>query len=323
MEDLFKRVGNEINIKLLSEEICRTYGLGEYKAHRLIHVGIDDLSYYLHTSKGKYLVKNINSKKTIENIGKWIKKNHIIQDNHIKAPKIISNNGIDIFISMQNDIYINSVVMECIDGKDLWSCHKMINKEEIDKIVQLTVSFHNIKEILNIEEYDEYCFMKIEEAYRKTKHLLSFKLKYEITKCIRKMKKVKFEKLSTCFIHGDLISTNIMKDKKGEIYLIDFFESGTGIRILDIVKILNSVIFHYKNPEESIELEKYFLEEYQKQMPLSDYEKQILNLLREADAYTGIMLEIYDSQEELENEENNSWLQNDLELIKRWKIESI
>lgn len=318
MEKLYERIGKKVNIKQLSQDICKTYELGEYKTHRIIPIGTDDLSYYLYTEKGKYIVENINCKKGLNDIGLWIKKNKIIEKNKIRAPKIIPNHGRNVFISEIDGIYINSILMECIDGKDLWTLNKPITKQDIKKIVELAISFHKIEDKIEIEQYDEYCFVRLEEAYQKAKNNLSFGLKHDIRKYIKKMKRVDFNQLPKCFIHGDFISTNIMKDKKGEMWLIDFFESGTGIRILDIVKILNSVIFQYNYKEQAVELETYFLKEYQKQMPLTSYELKVLGLLRKADAYTGIMLGTLD---EIENnsEEVQYWLQNDSELVKRLK----
>ena len=59
MEELFKRISKKIDIIELSKEICKEYKFGEYKKHEFIFVGIDDLSYYLYTSKGKYVIKII------------------------------------------------------------------------------------------------------------------------------------------------------------------------------------------------------------------------------------------------------------------------
>lgn len=318
MEKLYERIGKKVNIKQLSEDICKTYELGKYKTHRIIPIGADDLSYYLYTEKGKYIVKNINCKKGLNDIGLWIKKNKTIEKNKIRAPKIIPNHGRNVFISELDGIYINSILMECIDGRDLWTLNEPITKQDIKKIVELAISFHKIEDKIEIEQYDEDCFVRLEEAYQKAKKNVSFGLKYDIRKYIKKMKRVDFNRLPKCFIHGDFISTNIMKDKKGEMWLIDFFESGRGIRILDIVKILNSVIFQYNYKEQADELETYFLQEYQKQMPLTSYELKVLGLLRKADAYTGIMLGTLDEKEN-NNEEVQYWLQNDSELVKRLK----
>ena len=53
-------------------------------------------------------------------------------------------------------------------------------------------------------------------------------------------------------------------------------------------------------------------------MPLTFYELKVLELLRKADAYTGIMLGNLDEIQN-NNKEVQHWLQNDIELVKRLK----
>ena len=320
MEELFKRVGKEINIEILSKEICINYKLGEYKRHKLILVGIDDLSYFLETSKGRFVVKIINHEKTDKDILEFIEKTNIIIKNHIKAPKLIEHNREYLHEYDINGMQIKFVIMEYIDGKDLYSIDKQVTKKDIDNLLDILVQFHQIEEKIENTGYDEYCFVQIKEDYQKTKDILPESIKLQVEEMIKEFDKIELEKLPKCFIHGDLISTNIMKDKSEKLWLIDFYQSGNGIRILDIVKILNSVIDNYKCENETEELEKYFLDEYNKRIKLTSYELEILPALRKIDACVGIMLETFDALEGRDNQENQYWLENDKRIFERLKI---
>lgn len=314
MENLYDRIGKEIDLKKLSIEICSKYNIGKYKKHKLIrNVGIDDLAYILYTNTSKYFVKVINYKKTIQNINQFIKKNTIIAKNKIQAPKIILNNGNHIYSTEIDGLYINCCVIEYIEGKDLYTRKETISKDDIDKLIDIVISMHKIQDKLKVD-YDEYCFMKIHEVYKKTNNKIPKELKKEVKEFLKEYDKIEFSKLPLCFIHGDLISSNIMKDEKGKLWLIDFYESGTGVRILDVVKILNSVIFLYYDTENSKKLEKYFIEKYQKYSKLTEYELKILPILRKADSYVGLMLGEYDLLTE-EKEETTFWLKNDAGVI--------
>jgi len=320
MEKIFERIGKEIDLEILSKEICRVYKLGDYKEHKLILVGIDDLSYFLYTTNGKYIVKIINHEKTNEEINEFIQKSNIITRNNIKAPRIIAYEGEYLFKYSIEDLHINLVVMEYIDGSDLYSINKQITKQDIDKIVDILVSLHKIKEELENKEYDEYCFMKIKEDYLKTKNVLPKNIKVQVEKMIKEFDKIELEKLPKYFIHGDLISTNIMKDKNEDLWLIDFYQSGIGVRILDIVKLLNSVIDNYKYENDTEELERYFIEEYNKRIPLTAYELEVLPILRKIDVCVGMMMETFDAIEGRDNEENQYWLENDKRIFGKLKI---
>jgi len=314
MENIYNRIGKEIDLEKLSLEICSKYGIGKYIQYKIIkNAGIDDLSYILYTDISKYIVKIINHNKTIRDINQFIKKNKIISSNNIKAPKIILNNGNYLYGTELDGLYINCCVIEYIDGKDLYTKGEKILKEDIDKLINIIIPMHKIKDELEID-YDEYCFMRIREVYAKTKDRIPEKLNDEVKEFLKEYNKIQFSKLPLCFIHGDLISSNIMKDTSGKLWLIDFYESGTGVRILDIVKILNSVIFLYYDKKNSKQLEKYFLSQYQKYLKLTDYELEVLPILRKADSYVGLMLGEYDLLTE-EKEETRFWLKNDAEVI--------
>lgn len=320
MEKIFERIGKEINLENLSKEICRVYKLGDYKEYKLILVGIDDLSYFLDTTNGKYIVKIINHEKTNEEINEFIQKNSVITRNNVKAPKLISYDENYLFTYDMDGLHINLVVMEYIDGSDLYSIDKQITKKDIEKLIDILIPLHKIEDKIENKEYDEYCFMKIKEDYQKTKNVLPRYIREQVGKIIKDFEKIELEKLPKCFIHGDLISSNIMKDKNKDLWLIDFYQSGIGVRILDIVKVLNSVIDNYKYENDTEELEQYFIEEYNKRMPLTEYELEILPILRKIDVCVGMMMETFDAIEGRDNEENQYWLENDKRIFERLKI---
>lgn len=205
--------------------------------------------------------------------------------------------------------------MEYIDGSDLYSINKQITKQDIEKLIDILIPLHKIEDKIENKEYDEYCFMKIKEDYQKTKNVLPKDIKVQVEEIIEDFEKIKLEKLPKCFIHGDLISSNIMKDKKEDLWLVDFYQSGIGVRILDIVKILNSVIYNYNYEQGTEELEQY-----NKRMLLTEYELESLPILRKIDVCVGMMMETFDAIEGRDNEENQYWLENDKRIFERLKI---
>lgn len=286
MERIFDRIGKEIDLEELSKNICITYKLGDYNKYKLILVGIDDLSYVLNTSKGRYLVKIINQEKTNEEINEFIQKSSIITRNNINVPKLIPYEEGYLFTYEIDGLHIDLVVMEYIDGSDLYSNNEHITKADIEKLIDILIPLHKLEEKIENKEYDEYCFMKIKEDYQKTKNVLPKNIKAQVEKMIKEFDKIELEKLPKCFTHGDLISSNIIKDKNKDLWLIDFYQSGIGVRILDIVKVLNSVIDNYKYENDTEELEQYFIEEYNKRMKLTPYELEVLPILRKIDVCT-------------------------------------
>ena len=185
MERIFDRIGKEIDLEELSKNICITYKLGDYNKYKLILVGIDDLSYVLNTSKGRYLVKIINHEKTNEEINEFIQKSSIITRNNINVPKLIPYEEGYLFTYEIDGLHIDLVVMEYIDGSDLYSNNEHITKADIEKLIDILIPLHKLEEKIENKEYDEYCFMKIKEDYQKTKNVLPKNIKAQVEKMIK------------------------------------------------------------------------------------------------------------------------------------------
>lgn len=314
MDRVFQRIGKEINIPKLSNDICKIYKLGGYVSYKIIDVGCDDFSYYLLTENTKYVVKIFNKRKNKENIENFVKIYELLVKNRVKTPKLIKNNMDKFILSIICEgVNINLCVLECIDGKDLYSLNKKITRNDIDKLVDLIVSVHSI-DSKNSIQYDSYSFMKLKDNFEENKSMLPEWLINDISIFLEDYNKIDFTKLPICFIHADLASTNIIKDKENELWMLDYASAGSGIRILDIVVCLNRCIFDYTDIQYSIEMEKYFIDAYQKYIKLEKYELSILNVLKKANAYSCFILE-YVKLRKNKIKENQHWYNTDLKII--------
>lgn len=311
MKNIFKRIGKHISIKGLSIQVCSLYKLDKYKNYKIILVGCDDFSYFLETKTKKYVVKILNQRKDSADIKRFEETYRIFMRNEIKCPNLIKNKYGN-YLSYLNfdNINIKLCLLECIDGKDLYSINKKIDKTDIDKIVNILVSIHSIKENYKIE-YDRYSFMKLKDVFEEHKSSLPKKMSVEVDDFLKQYNNVDFNNLPTCFIHADLGRSNIIKNKDNELFVIDFIQSGVGIRLLDIVIVINRCIFNYKYIEHSKKMEKYFLEKYQEYIKLTEYELKVLPILEKANAYSFAILEYI----KLDNKNKRINYKNDLKFI--------
>ena len=83
---------------------------------------------------------------------------------------------------------------------------------------------------------------------------------------------VDIEKLPKAFVHGDIISTNVMKDKNNKLWIIDFAVSNYIPRIIDLAVSSCNLCLDAENKENTKKKVKMILEEYQKYNKLTDYE---------------------------------------------------
>lgn len=84
--------------------------------------------------------------------------------------------------------------------------------------------------------------------------------------------------LPYCFVHGDLIKTNILKDIKDNIYIIDFAVANYYPRIEELAVLLNDTFFDKDSFDKTKEYYHRVLEQYQKHISLTALEIENLPL---------------------------------------------
>ena len=297
-----EKIGNNINLEELSQLLCEKYQLGKYQSYHLMDTGIEDFNYCLSVDNKKYLVKIFNKERNEEEVTDYIKKYHILQENEITCPKILK-------VQKENTLLI---IMEYIEGQDLYSLNESITKNQVDNLIEMMKKVHQIPSTIKCI-YDDYhihhfhktydrCFPYLEEEWKKIGE--SLKKEYD---------KIDFAKMPRSFIHGDLHKGNIMKDKQGDLYLIDFASCGYSYRIIDIVEFINNTLFDYRELKLSKQRMDYFLTQYE----LTDYEKKNLKVLMKCYAFISIALKQYDfCHAKNQRDENEYWIKNNKVIIK-------
>ena len=77
-------------------------------------------------------------------------------------------------------------------------------------------------------------------------------------------------------MHGDIVSTNTMKDKKGKIWIVDFGTANYSPRIQEMARLNVGLLFNPDNEDENTRNRILALEEYQKIIQLTERELEML-----------------------------------------------
>lgn len=187
-------------------------------------------------------------------------------------------------------------VTEYVQGKSFYDLGIKPNEDEIKEIVRQMINIHKTKQKLNYI-YDKWTITNFKQEfedkakYLDNKHLLKFE---ELKK---KYEEIDTQKLSHTFIHGDIISSNIIKDKNSKLWLIDFGVSNYLPRIIDLVVSACDLCLELDSKEETVFKIKMLIEEYEKYSKLTDYEKQVFPLFFDiVNAIRNITNIIFDKQ---------------------------
>ena len=95
------------------------------------------------------------------------------------------------------------------------------SKDVIKEIARQTAIINNL-EIKPDFIYDTWAIVNFEDEYKEKRKYLADNYKEEFDKLLIELKNIDFNKLPKAFVHGDIISTNVMIDSNSKVWIIDF-----------------------------------------------------------------------------------------------------
>ena len=287
-EEFYDRINLNTNLDNISKEICKKYNLDDYISDELILVGYEDFNYILNTTKGKYCVKIFNKERTNKDVNNYIDRIKLASTLNINTPKVyrVKNNCLQI-IDINNNQY-RLCVFEYVNGKSFYDLNEIPTEKEIKEIIKQMVYIHNAK--LDSEYiYDKWTITNFIKEYKDKKNYLDKKYIDIFNKLTNRLEKVDFNKLVYSFVHGDIISSNVMKDKNNKLWIIDFAVSNYLPRIVDLAVTSCNLCLNPNSKAKTIESTKMILEEYQKYIKLNEYELETFPLFYDLVNAIGIL----------------------------------
>lgn len=307
LQDFNKRIGLNTDLKNISEQICESYNLGDFISNELITIGYEDYNYYLTTSKGKFCVKIFSKIRTEEDIKNYLDRIRAVANSEICSPKpLIINDDITLSLDYEGNHY-DICVFEYIDGKNYFELGEKPSKDVIKEIARQTSMINNLDLKPNFI-YDTWAIVNFEDEYKQKRQYLSDNYKSEFDRLLSELKNVDFDKLPKAFVHGDIISTNVMLDKNSKIWIIDFAVSNYLPRIIDLAVIACNMCLDEESKDKTYENIALLLSEYNKYNPLTEYELEVFGVFYKLANAMHILQPQYIIQMEGDSEENQYWL---------------
>lgn len=307
MEQEFKnRINLNTDLSNISKQICSKYQLGDYISDSIITVGYEDFNYILETSTGKYFIKIFNKERTDEDCKNYIDRIELASNLDINTPKLhkVDDKG-------EYDIGFNNVkyrlcVFDYIDGESFFDLGVIPNEDEIKEIIRQMSIIH--KATLKSDFiYNKWAIINFEQEMKEKEQYLSQEDKNRLNRLLDKFKKVDMNKLPKAFVHGDIISTNVMKDNNDKLWIIDFAVSNCLPRVIDLAVSASNLCLDAANKENTFRKTKMILDEYQKYNKLTDYEKEAFPILFDIENAMGILQISYLSTLGETSEEDKFW----------------
>jgi homoserine kinase type II len=277
MNNFEKRIDLNFPLKEISEIVCKKYNLGKFVSNRLIKIGYEDFNYILNTGGGKFVVKIFSNLRTDEECEVLVEKAHVPYLQGVSTPKIYDADGEFLFKFEKNKKKFRLCVTDHIDGKDFYRIGEPLSLDELKFVAVQTAMLNNI----NFQPpfvYDKWAIVNFEKEYNENISLVEKKYAKKIGEIFEKFKMVDMSKLKKGFVHGDIISTNIMRDKHGKLFIIDFSVGNFLPRIVDLAVCICDLCLDYQNLKLSKERTDAFVSAYESVSKLSEYERECLNV---------------------------------------------
>lgn len=307
LQDFNKRIGLNTKLDNISSEICKNYDLGNFISNELITIGYEDYNYYLTTSIGKYCVKIFSKKRTKEDVNNYLERIRAVANSQVNAPKPLKiNNDIVLELDYENNHY-DICVFEYIDGKNYFELNQKASKEVIKELARQTAMINQL-DIKPDFIYDSWAIINFEEEYKKKREYVSDEYKKEFDKLLIEFKNLDFDKLPKGFVHGDIISTNVMLDRSNKVWIIDFAVSNYLPRIIDLAVTSCNMCLDNNSKENTYENIALLVSEYNKYAPLTEYELSAFSTFYKLANAMHILQTQYIIKTDGDSAENQYWL---------------
>ena len=302
MEVFIERIDVNTSLNEITRKICLKCNIKDYISSRIVEVGYEDFNFIIETSTKKYFVKIFHKGRTIQDCSNYIDRINLSNKIDINTPKAICFDSIKI-----EDKDLRFVVFEYINGKSFLDLEEMPNETDIKEIIRQMANIHRAELNSNFI-YDTWTITNFTNEFNNKGKCLNEQYYNRFKELSNKLQNVDLSNLPHSFVHGDIISSNVIKDKDNKLWIIDFAVSNYLPRIIDLVVTGDNLCLDPNSKENTIKNFKLILTEYEKYNKLTDYEKEIIPLFYDIGNAMGILQINAIKQNGEYSEEDEYWL---------------
>ena len=293
----YERIDKIEDINILSTLVCKEYKLGELIDTLVLEFGYEDFNAIITTNTGKYFMKVFRNSRTDKDVEDCIGRTWHAYQNGVKVPKIYLNSENKIVTIFK---YLNSrfrvTLMQYINGKNFFELNRKPTDNELEQIVSIASSLSKMDYHPNFI-YDTWAITSFCAEFEKKKKYLSNEYFNLINPIYEKFKKFDYDKLPKSFVHGDMMSTNLLIDDKGEIWLIDFSVSNYMARINELIVICDDIALIVNDKEKSEKRIKNIFNQWCNEVNATDFEKESFKILYDVANAINVLITQYEIKE--------------------------
>ncbi len=272
MESVFKqRIGFNGDVKEIAKIICKDFNLGSFLNYKIIPIGYEDFNFSLETNQGKFFAKIFSNERTPDDCKRNVDVIVKSLEAGVSAPKLYKSKQGFLHLLKINRLTLRMCVMDFVDGEDFFTSKEPVTKKDMLSLAGFAALINTI-DFKPPKIYDSWAITNFPLVFEKKSEYLE-KDDFDIVEpLIKKFNNLKIETLPHCFAHGDIIRTNVIKDKNDKVWIVDFSVSNYYPRIQELAILACDILFDKDSKKESEKNLGIAITEYQKTIKLTERE---------------------------------------------------
>ncbi len=307
-----ERIAYHGNLKPFLQIVSDGYNFGEWVSHEVKQNGYEDFNLVLKATSGTFFVKCFYKGRSEMDCKRYL---GIIKEaviGGVRTPRIYQNKVGDNLTQITMDgATVFLCVMQYLDGGNIWESGKRPTLEEQIETIRQAAKINSIDVDPGGDE-DSWAIVNIGKKYNENKSRVALSERPLIENLIDELSREEehVKALPKTLVHGDIRSTNEMRNSGDPIYVIDFSVARRYPRILEMAVLCCDILFDMDNLEEFSEKYEWALSEYKKAgIRLSQDELRLLPLfVRLAHAANVVGGSSTDATSYISKKETEYWL---------------
>jgi homoserine kinase type II len=263
------RINYSQDLTPLLQQVAESFGVGAYQAHHVIPVGYEDLNVRLDTTRGSYFVKLFARSRLSSDIVRYVSIIEKVMAAGVRHPRLLADN-IGEHLHYLADGKVSLVVMEWIDGESYWDAGLKPSDPEVTELVATAARINQLPFCPEFS-YDSWAINNFEHEYERFQQHLSSEDRPLVADVLIAYRAIDHAHLPHGLVHGDLISTNVLRTKRG-LYVVDFSVANYLPRVQELAVLMSDLLFDETDPVRTRASYQRALNDYQADLTLEPAE---------------------------------------------------
>ena len=226
------------DIVTIVHDIAQSFQIGTIISFTKIKIGYEDCNVIVQTDLGKYVTKIFASKRTDEDIERYIAIMRKVVSSTIHHPPFCTSADGSYRFTAHG---VSAVVMEFVEGSTYYDTDSAPTDSERRAILSQMKKIHALDHRPS-HLHDIWAVNSIRQMYDATKQLIPAEYIQPVEHIMARYEAIPTDTLPHAFVHGDFTKANVMRDAD-RVYILDFCIANWYPRIQELGKCIANLLY--------------------------------------------------------------------------------